>query len=171
MRRTFPIVAATAIALTVPVSTLADIRVSFRDGAPKDTFTITNTGACASGPAELTIDLTESGGKLIFDVTSGGAGVEVFQPLEFTQGASYLATIPKVVDGQKTLSLRIATLPQDGTITFTIDVDDTNGAREITVNGSEMGGSTLMVQLATMKADAVFDTSAVALVETPACSS
>ena len=30
----------------LPLTALADIRVEFREGAPKDRFVITNTGAC-----------------------------------------------------------------------------------------------------------------------------
>ena len=34
----------------------------------------------------LEIDLTQSEGRLIFDTTATGAGVEVFQPFEVTHG-------------------------------------------------------------------------------------
>lgn len=157
------------ICAAFPTFALSDIQVSFRDGAPKDTFRIVNMAGCATGPVALTIDLNPSAGKLIFDVTSAGAGVEVFQPLELVRGSNFLAGVPDVVDGQKTLVLDIVNLPPNGEIAFTIDVDDTIGAREITVNGSEMGGSLLMLQAASTSTDAVFDTSAIARVQTPAC--
>lgn len=162
---------ASLLMLSIPGMAASDIRVTFRDGAPKDTFAITNLSACASGPMDLQIDMTDSTGKLIFDVTGAGAGVEVFQPLEITQGTEFLAAIPGVQDGQKVLSFQITNLPANGAITFTIDVDDTIGAREITVNGSEMSGSALMVQTASLTSNAVFDTSAVAVVDTPPCQS
>ena len=171
MTASFKTFVVTFLMLSIPGIAVSDIRVTFRDGAPKDTFAITNLSACASGPIDLQIDMTDSAGKLIFDVTSAGAGVEVFQPLEITGGAEFLGAIPSVEDGQKLLGFQITNLPANGAITFTIDVDDTIGAREITVNGSEMSGSALMVQTASLTSNAVFDTSAIAVVETPPCQS
>jgi hypothetical protein len=163
------LIAAVVFATLFPVAGLADLQITFRDGAPKDTFRISNTSACATGPVSLTLDMTPSMGKLIFDVTSAGAGVEVFQPLEVTKGAAFLNALPEVTDGQKTLALDISDLPPGEEIAFTIDVDDTIGAREITVNGSEMSGSIVALTLASENMEAVFDTSAVARLTTPAC--
>ena len=154
-----------------PTSGFAGLKVTFGDGAPKDTFRIANTSECATGPVTLTIHMTSSTGKLIFDVTSAGAGVEVFQPLELTKGASFLNAFPVVQDGQQMLVLDINSVPGGEEIVFTIDVDDTIGAREITVTGSEMSGSALMVQTASATVDSVFDATATAVVATPACTS
>ncbi|MCK0151195.1 hypothetical protein MWU54_14235 [Marivita sp. S6314] len=164
-------VAAALLTLGTATASLADLHVSFRDGAPKDTFRIVNNSGCATGPMTLSIDMTPSAGQLIFDVTSAGAGVEVFQPLEVTKGADFLNGRPDVLDGQKTLDLNIANLPGGAEIAFTIDVDDTMGAQEITVNGSEMSGSTVAATLAAMRVDATFDASAIAKIATPACTS
>ena len=169
MKRT--LIAAAVFATLFPVASFADLQITFRDGAPKDTFRIANTSGCATGPVTLTIDMTSSTGMLIFDVTSAGAGVEVFQPLELVKGAAFLIAVPEVTDGQKTLVLDVSDLPLGEEIVFTIDVDDTIGAREITVNGSEMSGSTVAVTLASTSLDATFDTSAVARIAMPACTS
>ncbi|WP_425091297.1 aggregation factor core [Tropicimonas sp. S265A] len=153
----------------MPSAGLAEIEVSFRDGAPKDRFTVTNTGNCPTGPMVVEIDMTNSVGKLIFDVTARGAGVQVFQPLEITAGAEFLRIIPGVEDGQTGLQLDLVGLPAGGRISFTIDVDDTIGQREITVSGSEMQGSAVIVQAGFSAEPGVFDDRAVARVETPGC--
>lgn len=165
------LITAALLSAFLPSAGMAGLKVTFGDGAPKDTFRIANTSDCATGPVTLTIDMTTSTGKLIFDVTNAGAGVEVFQPLELTKGASFLNTVPEVQDGQQTLVLDISNLPKGEEIAFTIDVDDTIGAREITVTGSEMSGSALMVQSASLAADAIFDAKATAIVQTLACTS
>ncbi|MDJ0994678.1 MAG: hypothetical protein QNI90_13965 [Dinoroseobacter sp.] len=155
--------------LVAPVVTAAEIEVSFRDGAPKDQFVVTNIGTCATAPMVLAIDMTESAGRLIFDVTAQGAGVQVFQPLEFTSGVEFLAAMPEVEDGQTALVLDLTALPPGGGVSFTIDVDDTIGQREITVNGSEMQGSQLRVLAGFDTDPGVFDATATARVKTPGC--
>jgi hypothetical protein len=157
------------ILFLLPVAVSADIQVAFRDGAPKDRFTVTNTGTCPTAPMTLAIDMSKSAGRLIFDVTAQGAGVEVFQPLEITGGAEYLRALPQVRDGQTDLALELGALPAGARITFTIDVDDTIGQREITVNGSEISGSELIVRAGFSAAPGVFDETSVASVKTPDC--
>ncbi|MEM8580176.1 MAG: hypothetical protein AAGF50_03135 [Pseudomonadota bacterium] len=159
------------VTLAVPVAATAQIEVSFRDGAPKDSFVVTNTAGCATAPMTLAIDMSQSTGKLIFDVTGAGAGVEVFQPLEFTGGAEFLAVVPDVSDGQTSLVLDLASLPPGGRVSFTIDVDDTIGQREITVSGSEMQGSQLRVLSGFETEPGTFDDTATARVPTPDCMS
>ena len=138
------LILATLVALT-STPALAELSVTFREGAPKDRFIVQNTGACDLGPATLAIDLSNTNGKLIFDVTAAGAGVEVFQPLEVVTGASALSSVPSVRDGDSVLELQIETLAANSEIVLTVDVDDTIGAREITVNGSEFEGATLFL--------------------------
>ena len=60
----------------------ADIVVNFVESAPKDRFVIKNTGEYDFENLIVEIDLTSSVGRLIFDTTGNGAGVEVFQPFE-----------------------------------------------------------------------------------------
>ena len=54
-----------ALITFLATSAAADVTVTFRDGAPKDRFTITNVAACATGPFDLTIDLAGSPSNLI----------------------------------------------------------------------------------------------------------
>ena len=62
------------------------IEVRFIESAPKDRFIINNTSECNLSEFTFSIDLSESVGKLIFDTTEAGAGVEVFQPFEIVSG-------------------------------------------------------------------------------------
>lgn len=126
-----------------PTAALADIVVNFDEGAPKDRFIIENTSACPLPETELVIDLAGSAGKLIFDVTGTGAGVQVFQPFELVEGAEALRRVPDVGDGDRSVALDMVDLAPGGRIVFTIDVDDTIGAREITVAGSEIAGAVI----------------------------
>ncbi len=147
----------------------ADIAIRFDEGAPKDRFTLTNTGACAITDTALTLDLGSAQGKLIFDVTAQGAGVQVFQPFELTAGSSALTTTPQVTDGQSTLRLEIGTLPAQTAIAFTIDVDDTLGQREITVAGAEIAGATVTLTQGDTTTTARFSADATATLPQPDC--
>lgn len=139
----------------------ADITVSFIEGAPKDRFVIENTGSCAVSEAVFKLDMGPSQGRLVFDVTPAGAGVEVFQPFEITAGLDRLATVPEVVDGQSDLMLQLVQFAAGDMVAFTIDVDDTIGQREITVTGSEITGAEASLTT-TQTATSLFDSTATA---------
>jgi hypothetical protein len=109
----------------------ADLEVEFIESAPKDRFIIKNTGECVLKDLVLEIDLSESTGRLIFDTTATGAGVDVFQPFEVTEGEIELISSDAVEDGDTTLSLSIQDIPAGKAISFTIDVDDTLTASEL----------------------------------------
>lgn len=128
-----------ASALTIPAR--ADLEVRFDEGAPKDRFTFQNVGTCPITDASLSLDLSGSEAGLIFDVTAAGAGVEVFQPLEFVSGAGALTSMPTVKDGDNMIIMDLSSLEPGDAIAFTIDVDDTMGGREITVANSELVGA------------------------------
>ncbi|MGR3501744.1 aggregation factor core [Pseudaestuariivita sp.] len=121
---------------------MADVVVSFRDGAPKDRFEVANVGDCDLGAGRLALDFAGSAGGLIFDVTDRGAGVEVFQPFEIVEGAEYLDGFAEIADGDSFALLEFSGMPAGARFAFTIDVDDTGGGREITVSGSEIAGAT-----------------------------
>lgn len=138
----------------------ANVTVDFREGAPKDRFTITYTGECVLNDVVLNIDLSGTDGKLIFDTTAAGAGVEVFQPFEVTQGAVTLLSSLRVNDGDKALSLGIEKLGSGESISFTIDVDDTLTNSElgnIRVSDAEIKGGTVQILVGDIvSASAVF---------------
>ncbi|MGR3634314.1 MAG: aggregation factor core [Shimia sp.] len=161
-------VAALVLPLTAGVGQ-ADLHLRFVEGAPKDRFEITNHSACALTSSTITLDLAPSQGALIFDVTGSGAGVEVFQPFEIVSGRDAFAALPTVKDGQNSVDLSIATLDPGKSIAFTIDVDDTLGAREITVTGSEISGATVQLEGMKGKSSAQFDTQATAQITGLTC--
>ena len=149
----------------------ADVNVRFIEGAPKDRFEITSTSECLTGPVTVAINLEGSAGGLIFDITDQGAGVEVFQPFELTAGGALVATAPTVVDGDTALELGLSALPMGQTVAFTLDVDDTGGAREITVSGAEIAGATVVLKTSDATQSAVFDDNARAQISQSSCSS
>ncbi len=160
---------AMCLVLFAATSLQAGVQIRFIEGAPKDRFVLTNVGTCEIETSTLKIDLSQSAGRLIFDVTENGAGVEVFQPLEFVEGADALRQIPAVVDGQDTIALEIASLAAGDKLAFTIDVDDTIGQREITVTGSEIEGATVSYTDAEKTSTATFSSEAFVNVTTKDC--
>ncbi|MEM1288683.1 MAG: aggregation factor core [Pseudomonadota bacterium] len=148
---------------------VAGLEVKFVDSAPKDRFTLTNFGTCELLSAAVTIDLSGSPYGLIFDVTSAGAGVQVFQPFELTSGAEYLESQPVVRDGDNQVTLDLAGLPAGETVSFTIDVDDTANSREITVSGEEIVGASVRVDLPAGPLTSPFDARGLARADFSAC--
>ncbi|MEM7752399.1 MAG: aggregation factor core [Pseudomonadota bacterium] len=150
----------------------ADITARFIEGAPKDRFVISSAdGVCADAPISVTIDLNGSAGKLIFDVTEAGAGVEVFQPFDLVAGGDRVTGISDVADGDAQVTLNLAGLAPAGEVAFTIDVDDTIGAREITVADAEITGATFRVSSGAQTGEARFEGDATARVAWPGCTS
>ncbi|WP_299650050.1 aggregation factor core [uncultured Tateyamaria sp.] len=134
---------ALVLALVAPSPVLADLTVTFRDGAPKDRFAISYDGACTLDRLDVQIDLGAAPAGLIFDTTSAGAGVEVFQPLEWVVGT---ASTSDVTDGDTLLSMSLDNVTPGATWAFTVDIDDTTSTRQITVDGSEMAGALVRVE-------------------------
>ncbi|WP_299298225.1 hypothetical protein [uncultured Tateyamaria sp.] len=153
-----------ACLVTASPALAASLTVTFQDGAPKDRFTIVHDGSCAAAPTHLVIDLGTAPAGLIFDTTGAGAGVEVFQPLEWVTGS---ARTSAVTDGDTALTLSLDRIAPGETLAFTIDIDDTTSARQITVDGSEMAGASLRMA----GTEAVFDASGRARIDLPACTS
>jgi hypothetical protein len=149
----------------------ADLLMEFDEGAPKDRFTLTNTGTCAAGPMVVTLDLGTAPAGLIFDVTGSGAGVEVFQPFELVAGAGNLVTLPRILDGDTMVKLDLRGLGAGRSVAFTIDVDDTGGGREITVSGSEIARASLRAQIAGQTLEGTFYKNAQARISHSACTS
>jgi hypothetical protein len=160
---------ATALALLAALPAMADIEARFVEGAPKDRFILTNTGPCALPATRVTIDLDGSAGGLIFDVTGSGAGVEVFQPFDLVTGAEFVSARSQVRDGDRSVTLELTGLGAGAEVSFTIDVDDTAGTREITVAGSEIAGASLRVEAAEGQSRAVFSSAATATASLIGC--
>lgn len=165
----FAALLAMSVSLASPVH--ADLQVRFDEGAPKDRFTITNTGDCALGTTAVTIDLEGSPYGLIFDVTGRGPGVEVFQPFEVSSGGESLRTQPRVSDGDNRVTLDLVGLEAGKSVSFTIDVDDTVDNREITVSNQEIVGAAVVTRAAAGTTTAYFGENAIATVPLSGCTS
>lgn len=165
----------TTLFLCTAPAAQASVSVDFREGAPKDRFTITNSSECALNNVVVNIDLSNTDGKLIFDTTGAGAGVEVFQPFEVTKGAIKLISSETVTDGDTGLSLGIESLGSGESISFTIDVDDTLVKSElgnIRVSNSEIKGGAFSIQAGEgISASAVFGANSRAETAALTCSS
>ncbi|MEP5155320.1 aggregation factor core [Planktotalea sp.] len=161
----------TAAALIAGSALHADIDVRFIEGAPKDRFVITSHSDCLNGPIDVAINLDGSAGGLIFDITSAGAGVEVFQPFELVSGGDWVTKTPVVTDGDTALSLSLSSLPKGQSVSFTLDVDDTGGAREITVSGGEIAGAGIMLAQGGKTYKATFGDNARAKIAQSGCES
>lgn len=138
----------TLILATLATPLAAELSVKFVESAPKDWFAVTNNSNCKLDSLQMDIDLTDSVGKLIFDTTSTGAGVEVFQPFEIRSGNIELISAGDVKDGDKSLSVLIKHLQPGETASFTIDVDDTLTNSElgmIRVSQSEIRGTKVVL--------------------------
>lgn len=158
--------------LVVATTAHAEITATFIEGAPKDRFVLSSdSGVCADTPIDVTVDLNGSAGKLIFDTTETGAGVEVFQPFELVAGGDQVTGASSVTDGDKRLTLTLNGLPQGADVAFTIDVDDTIGAREITVTDAEIKGAVLRVKRGDQVAEARFGADAIATLDMTSCTS
>jgi len=149
----------------------ADLKIRFIEGAPKDRFTITNSGGCDLGPSVVTIHLSGSASGLIFDVTSEGMGVEVFQPFEMVSGRNLMAAMPTVRDGDSLIELQLLLLPPGDVVSFSIDVDDTAGSREITVSGSEIVGAATALTIGKATLKGVFSADSTSLIKINNCQS
>lgn len=78
----------------------ANLQVKFVESAPKDWFAVTNLTNCDLKNVRMSIELSNSAGKLIFDTTASGAGVEVFQPFEVRSGEIALTSSDRVFVNQ-----------------------------------------------------------------------
>jgi len=147
----------------------ADLTMTFSEGAPKDRFTLRNDGDCTLPALTVTLNIGTAPSGLIFDTTASGAGVQVFQPFELISGAEMLSDTPDVFDGDTAIALPLSGLAAGQSVAFTIDVDDTGGAREITVSGSEIAGASVTALIGGQKRSGVFTDRAVASIEMDAC--
>ncbi len=160
------------IAGLMATSAQADISVRFIEGAPKDRFVVTNVGDCDMTDFDLELRLDGSAAGLIFDTTSTGAGVEVFQPLEVVAGRNFLGDFDGPTDGDTRFLMPFTRLPAGDSFAFTIDVDDTltNGqSGQIIVRGGEIEGANVVVSYRDIQASTAFNTQAKAMVNIPNC--
>lgn len=123
----------------------------FIESAPRDRFSIQNTSTEGWLIHTIQLDLDGTEGKLIFDVTAQGAGVEVFQPFrDENDGEANLVSTPEVLDGDTKIKLEFENFTSGQQYQFSIDVDDQLTQSElgqIRVSGSEMMGATMTLDI------------------------
>lgn len=161
-----------AVATAFPTIALADLTVQFSEGAPKDRFTLTNSGSCDTGAAVVVIDLSKSAGHLIFDTTAAGAGVEVFQPVELVSGSADVESSSIISDGDNRLEISLLNLKPQAAIAFTMDLDDqqTNSdLGQIMVSGAEISGAVVSVTIGGETSRGIFNDQSRAIVPLTAC--
>ena len=126
------------------------IALVFTESAPRDMFEIRNGSSTGQRIQRLALDLAPSAGRLVFDTSAGGTGVDVFQPFRAETGLAKLADAPEVKDGADRLELTFARFDAGQRFRFSIDVDDrltTSDMGQTRVSGREMAGAVLTVVL------------------------
>jgi hypothetical protein len=138
----------------LPLSALAapacahDVSLVFLESAPRDRFEIRNDSSLGQRVQRVTLDLAGSAGRLIFDTTEGGAGVNVFQPFRVESGDAQLDKTPVVQDGSERLDLVFTRFESGERFAFSIDVDDrltSSDLGQIRIAGAELKGALLTV--------------------------
>jgi hypothetical protein len=74
-----------------------------------------------------------------------------------------------VSDGDQSLTLELSDMAPNAEVRFTIDMDDTGGGREITVNGSETVGAMILIASHSVQAEGTFDETGIARVPLVDC--
>lgn len=157
-------------ALLLSTPAFADINLRFIESAPKDRFIIKNDD-CTLSQVDVQIDLSESVGALIFDVTDAGAGVEVFQPVEIQSGT---VTADPVTDGDQQLSFTINAFEAGSQVVISADLDDVltdSDLGQIRVAGNELAGTVVRISIDGQSQQAIFSASSNAVTIPHACTS
>ena len=130
------------------------IQGRFIEGAPRDRFVFSNNSADGWNIVQLMLALENSNGKLIFDTTDQGAGVEVFQPFRTESNSASLSAEPDITDGDQNVTLSFSRFTAGQTFQFSIDVDDQLTRSElgqIRVANSEMQGALVQLEVVSEK--------------------
>jgi hypothetical protein len=141
------------------------------EGSSADRFAVTGLRGCALGPADVTIELSESSAGLIFDVTVNGAGVQAYRSYGTGTCAHALGGEGEIQDGDTDITLTLRDITLGVSVSFTIDLDDTAGARESIVSDPEIAGASVRVSNGQGPYKARFSENAVARVMVDGCMS
>lgn len=106
-----------------------------------DYFVLRNASDPGWSVQRVEIDLRDSTGRLIFDVTGSGAGVSAFQPYAALGGTAVAVARTEVTDGDSLLNIGFARFAPGELFLFTVDLDDTlPGQTQTWVDGTEIAG-------------------------------
>lgn len=138
----------TALVSLLPSAVLAEIVVTIAESSPTDLITIENRTDCDFYDFGMQIDLRNSAGGLIFDISEGGAGASGYQPFEILQGGSAVRNYARVSDGDRVAFIEFATLEAGQRVIFMVDMDDTlpdNAFGQTIVDGAEIAGAVIVL--------------------------
>lgn len=139
------LIAAILILLAVPAMAHADacgprLIVEFVEDSA-DFFVLRNASEPGWSVLRVEIDLRDSAGGLIFDVTESGAGVSAFQPYTAAGGTAAAAGRTEGTDGDSLLSIGFDRFGPGEHFVFSIDLDDTlPGHTQTWIDGAEIEG-------------------------------
>jgi hypothetical protein len=72
-------------------------------------------------------------------------------------GAEFVIAASPLSNGDQRHTLKLSDLAPNAEVRFTIDLDDTGGRREITVNGSETVGAMILIGSHSGRDEGTFD--------------
>ncbi|MEQ8816587.1 MAG: hypothetical protein RLO51_26360 [Thalassobaculum sp.] len=134
-----------ALAMLAPSGVRADacgprLTVAFVEDAA-DYFELRNASEPGWSVQRVEIDLRDSAGRLIFDVTESGAGVSGWRSYAEAGGTAVSVARTEVTDGDSLLNIGFARFGPGEHFLFTIDLDDTlPGGTQTWVDGAEIAG-------------------------------
>lgn len=135
---TFLLFATTAMARADPCG--PQLIVDFVEDV-SDYFVLKNASEPGWTVRRVEIDLRDSAGRLIFDVTESGAGVSGWRSYAEAGGTAVAVARTEVTDGDSLLNIGFARFDPGERFLFTIDLDDTLPAGTQTwVDGAEIAG-------------------------------
>lgn len=114
--------------------------VDYTEDSP-DYFVLRNASDPGWSVLRVEIDLRETRGGVIFDVSELGAGVSAYQPYGMPSGTAELVGRTEVNDGDSMMSLAFRQFEPGAYFAFAIDLDDTlaNGT-QTWIAPAEMAG-------------------------------
>lgn len=114
--------------------------VEFVEESP-DFFVLRNASDPGWSVQRVEIDLQDTAGRLIFDVTGSGAGVSTYQPYAELGSTAVAVARTEVTDGDSLLNIGFARFAPGEHFLFTVDLDDTlPGQTQTWVDGVEIAG-------------------------------
>ena len=146
------------------------LKVEFFESSDGDLFEVSNVSQVSWSVKTLTIILSGSRGRLIFDTASGGLGASMPAPLYVISGDVGFESASQVDDGGETVALLFNAFLPGRRFVFSIDVDDRldpSGFGQADVSDAEMSGASAVAEMVnsngrTSQIKGVFTDSAIA---------
>ncbi len=124
--------------------------VEFYESSDGDLFEVTNKSEAPWSVKTLTLILSGSSGRLIFDTASGGPGASMPAPLNVVSGDVGFAGASQVDDGGEVVALTFSAFLPGRMFLFSVDVDDRladSGYGQADVSDGEMEGASVHAEM------------------------